>query len=775
MADWKKVIVSGSNTHINHLTSSGNFSASGNLFGALTENTNLTRVVVYNPLNGQLEQKELNLVQTIRAPRLFLADLDASSNDSSQNFKLSFDSSSDTSEPITAPYLISASYSPHGLLRTNTSAQFLINGNWQQIEPTDQVYFEQSGPTNLTGSVVDIRNGLITGTSKQNITIHLNTVKEFEIASVTSGKNNDPVPAHDPTAATKNYLVNAFDCPIPTDTGSLEVYVNDTAAPKAVFSLTGSNGNNNITTTVSNITPNIFASQSNLNNFGELDTTKSNRSGSITIGQTHQVDGYNYAYVLHTGSRSGTEFAHITNFVEWFYDNNGAGQALSGTSGVAGSTITTGTTTTSISGIKYFTSAFKLSKIKRFDCTNQYRNIYTAGNSAITVTTSTTNTADKFSVTQSGELITSTKETEFDNPASTQGANLQTLQSATNAHLQQTRITCSFEFNPGSVTTVHFPSGFLDNDNSNGVPNYIGGSSAADCQAEITFKHLNKSDSTTLDIGTINDFLMITQNSGSTSETQIELFRGEKFRVQDRTYSTGDNPTSYLWDGTQNIGNNGAAEYQDGLLLFSSYLVYPTNAGENGDGGDFTTNLGPAQSFDYSSGATQEATGVRNYIRYFKVPAGGNRSAQLEFKGRGKVVRDANTLNGQEFKVFLQRLGTSDANSFFNSGFKNLLDSDCRDGALITTDAQHIPLTNTLSSIDYGTSLLEGINVATSVVAFSEAAGAPAFTTNEHILVKIECPDGWDGFIDAMALRFGSQDGSTASVLNANLSSDGSA
>tara|TARA_B100002019_G_C21271669_1_gene602720 strand:+ start:1882 stop:4197 length:2316 start_codon:yes stop_codon:yes gene_type:complete len=765
MADWKKVIVSGSNTHINHLTSSGNFSASGNLFGNLTENTNLTRVVVYNPLTGQLEQKELNLVQTIRAPRLFLADLDASSNSSDTRFKLSFDSSSNTSEPITAPYLISASYTPHGLLRTNANTEFLINGAWDDVDAVDQVYFEQSGPTNLTGSVNDVRNGLITGASKEDIVLHLNTVKEFTIASVTSGKNNDPVPAHDPTAATKNYLVNAFDCPIPTDTGSLEVYVNDTAAPKAVFSLTGSNGNNNITTAVNNITPTIFASQSNLNNFGELDSTKSNRSGSITIGQTHQVDGYNYAYVLHTGSRSGTEFAHITNFVEWFYDNNGAGQAMSATEGNANSLVTEGTTTTSISGIKYFTSEFKLSKIRRFDCTNQYKNIYSR-TGGIRLTTTTTNTADKFSVTQSGVFITSEKKTAIASPDGSDDVDLQSLQSTANAHTEQTRVTCSFEFHPGSVTTVHFPSDFKDNDTSNGVPNYPGGSTAADCQGSTLFTHVNKTNTTGLS-ATFNDFLMITQNSGSTSETEIEQFRGEKFRVQDRSYSTGDNPTSYLWDGTQNIGNNGASEYRDGLLIFSSHLVYPTNAGESSDGGDFTTGTGPTQDNDYSSGATQEATGVRNYIRYFKVPAGGNRSAQLEFKGRGKVVRDANTLNGQEFKVFLQRLGTSDANSFFNSGFKNLLDSDCRDGALITTDAQHIPLTNTLSSIDYGTSLVEGINVATSVVAFSEAAGAPAFTTNEHILVKIECPDGWEGFIDAMALRFGSQDGSTASVLNA--------
>ena len=102
MADWKKVIVSGSNPHINHITSSGNLSASGNIFAELTENINLTRVVVYNNATGQLEQKELNLVQTNEAPNLFLLDVDNSDVITTPEFKLSFDSGSLT-QPITAP------------------------------------------------------------------------------------------------------------------------------------------------------------------------------------------------------------------------------------------------------------------------------------------------------------------------------------------------------------------------------------------------------------------------------------------------------------------------------------------------------------------------------------------------------------------------------------------------------------------------------------------------------------------------------------------------
>ena len=76
MANWKKVIVSSSNAHLNNVTSSGNISASGNLFGNLPQDTDELNVVVYNPTTGQLEYKELNLISTERASRLALFERD---------------------------------------------------------------------------------------------------------------------------------------------------------------------------------------------------------------------------------------------------------------------------------------------------------------------------------------------------------------------------------------------------------------------------------------------------------------------------------------------------------------------------------------------------------------------------------------------------------------------------------------------------------------------------------------------------------------------------
>lgn len=69
MPTWKKVILSGSNAHLHHVTASdgaysdpgsASISASGGWFGYLPEADNQTILVIYNTTNGQFEQRPLN-------------------------------------------------------------------------------------------------------------------------------------------------------------------------------------------------------------------------------------------------------------------------------------------------------------------------------------------------------------------------------------------------------------------------------------------------------------------------------------------------------------------------------------------------------------------------------------------------------------------------------------------------------------------------------------------------------------------------------------------
>ena len=59
MANWKKVIVSGSNAELNHVTSSGVVSCSNAWFGGLEETTDQTYVVVYDTTTGEFKYRLL--------------------------------------------------------------------------------------------------------------------------------------------------------------------------------------------------------------------------------------------------------------------------------------------------------------------------------------------------------------------------------------------------------------------------------------------------------------------------------------------------------------------------------------------------------------------------------------------------------------------------------------------------------------------------------------------------------------------------------------------
>jgi hypothetical protein len=52
MAEWKKVIVSGSNTHLNHITSSGDV-RTNEVFALLPENDSNTKLVAYDQSTGK--------------------------------------------------------------------------------------------------------------------------------------------------------------------------------------------------------------------------------------------------------------------------------------------------------------------------------------------------------------------------------------------------------------------------------------------------------------------------------------------------------------------------------------------------------------------------------------------------------------------------------------------------------------------------------------------------------------------------------------------------
>lgn len=764
MANWKKVVVSGSSPEFFHVTSSGNISSSGKLYGGLNQNTDQVNVVVYNPATGKLEYKELILINATRAPELYLIDHDNDSDDTTPNFRFSFDSSSNTGNPITAPFVLSASIGgayDHAISTNDAtfSSEISINSQWDPVGITQDTYFDPDTATNDTASQAE---GYASGpgngrfvlnlgntTQKEAITLHLQSVNETNTAT--------PSPTGVP------YQAKGFDSPVPGDSGEIRVYVNTNVldSPTAIFDIGPSVGA--ITTIDNNITPNISISSSNIDG-GEVDTTKCNRTGTITIGTNAQVDGFNYAFLFYTGSRGDNQVRALTNFTEWFYDEDGAGHAMGDTDIPNDDVSFTGLDSNDyqmISGIRYFNETAADSAVLQYIVTqsNQYRNIYPISTDTGLTITFNDNCITSLTVKQSGDHLLTNPTTTVEGTSTGQTVPLAPLAVSTTAHLSKTNVTCSFGVD-FDASTFHHPGTFLE-----GASRPWGTlSNNLDLACSVEFHHPNK-DNKTRSANNIRSFLVNDlQPADTTNEHNLELFRSESYRITSRSYSDSDanNPDNalYEWDGTANIVNGGSG-HNKGNLIYHSYLCYPKYAGLSSDPGNFTSNYGPTQVNDYSVGGT-EATGIREYFRYFKLISGQNgaKDFNLEFKGKGKIVHNTSTLLSTDSEAFrIEFMRSAGGGSSLLGDFIDPLDDDVRTGNSIEASAntRYVPLTNVASQINYSAvNSIGGVDIENSVVKFADDANASSTSIGEYIVVRIVTPEDWTGYIDAMALTVSS-------------------
>ena len=758
MANWKKVIVSGSNAHLNHITASGDISASGFLFGNLPSGDH-DEVVIYNTTTGRLEFKVLNLVNTERASRLALFERNTSNQDANNvNFRLSYD----TGSVITgvAPVILVSSSNDGGSTFNNSSLVYKgINDEFAESFPNEvsEVFYNLSVPTNTTGSIADVRESVDSGqTSLLPVNINFQSVQD----------NNTGFPAYF-DGVNLNFGARAFDR---GGIGELRLFINtmDPENPTTTIPLTDYDA---ITTDNSSVTMDLFATASNVGDGGAPDPTKHYRSGSFTIKTAAQTDGFNYAFAIHTGSEDGTEFSYITNVFQWFYDIEGAGLEMDfENQGVISNPTFDATDTASISGIKFYssTAADNTSFKYGIKAINQYRNIYPV-NGGIQVDGVTTNTIDRIEITQSGQYIdtsdSNVKQLDTSISANDNTFNLVDLiANNANAHTNDTEITASFGITFNNLTGDFLqPTSFLDGfttDNIENSANEIGFT----FQLNSVSGHKN---TTSSDAVTLGDYMVNTLSSNR-NEYEFEDFRTEEYRIQSKSYDENDNPAeaAHEWDGEKNIVNGGDG-FNKGAIQYYSHLLYPTGAGV---GGTFNPSFGPDEA-DGQPSNYDTATGEREYYRYFHVvntPINqtGNKSVNLEIVGSGKVVADDHTThfgNGDNdaVKIFVMR---NEGNSFsnFNGKFVNIVSSSIRDqGTLFNnTQTQWIPMASSTSNIAYGDTTVSvgGITVPRGVVKFGETeASANTIQLDEELIIKIVMPENFTGYIDAILLNYGIQ------------------
>jgi len=785
MANWKKVVVSGSSPEFFHVTSSGNISSSGKLYGGLDQNTDQINVVVYNPTTGELEYKELNLISTVAAPRLFLAD-QVNSDSTVANFRLSYDTGSSAVGGGVVPYTrLSASAENPGtydVLPSNNLSWKGINDQWvAEVDNDGQsstTFYE--GAINKINSVSGSRNGLIKGESAQTpITISLNAVDN----------NSNAVPSYNSANLYYNYLAKSFN---DGGIGELRIYANTNVydTPTRTIDLTNYDS---ITGAASGITINLSPTRSNQDgNTGAEDTTKHARSGSYVVGTSLQNDGYNYTYALHTGSKDGTDFAYITNFVEWFYDEAGAAADLSITE--QPSQITAGVfdteATKSISGIKfynvdagnntYFTYGVK--------CVNQYKNIFPTRTDAIVfdVRSNSNNVIQEVQITQSGQYTDTShiNAEQVDTSISNGALNyfpLAHLQNTANAATNDTRITASINVDfPSEI--FHQPSDFI-------TTPWGDLSNEADASFRFTFRHITTDnshkdiDDVTSNTITLDDYMVNTLPQTS-NEYEFESFRREVYRIQSGTYA---NTTDFSagtadWDGEENV-DSGTDGHKRGMVQYESYLVYPTKCGDSTTPGTFAPSLGPSNFYqpNYSL-----ASGNREYYRYFKLVTSpinqpGGKTINIEFLGSGKLVSSShathfNAGDNDAFNCYIWRDSTGGASSLFGQGEWVDVFQGATDGSgpysgntLDNLETQYIPIPSSTSNINYNqTTTVGGKLMRNGVARVTDAAAANTFQVGDNIAIKLVMPEDWEGYLEAMLVQFGG----TTSRIHSNYSSN---
>ena len=753
MANWKKVIVSGSNAELNHITSSATISASGKLFGGLQVGVH-DEVVIYDTSNGELKYKVLNLINTSPAPFLFGMD-QSSPSDHDTHFKISH--AAGNSELVGSsiyPYIeLSASLSANGVEQEITNnLNFLagtINGEWSDVDVTQTTYYTPS--SNTTSSFGDARDGLDLGQETADVS------RTFHFQRYDS-TNGGAVPAFDTTQANLNYGVNAFN---DGGLGELRFFVNDNVTPRRTFDLSA-NVDVVSNDTLDGITINLFATQSNLDGTtGDVDPNRHYRSGSFTVTSTHQRDGYNYAFVIHTGSKDGNDFAYITNFSEWFYDAAGAAADLTD---VVESTLdvpifdsSSAGTTASISGIKFFKTAGATNTIIRHaaSTTNYFKNVYPT-EEGVRIDQVTTNTIDNIHHTQSGDYQLNTGHSaSITSPTFTNDIDVVGLQDVANASTSDLQVTASFDVQ-FSANAFHQPPDF-------DTTPWGDLSGTQDIKFRFGFDHIgNHKDVDTVngDTKTFNDFLVNTLTVYAT-EDNFEDFRGEEYRLVSRSYATGDTASisSYAWDGEQNVVTSTVDGHNSGSIIYNTYLVYPT---ASGDGGTYTTTYGPnLNQPDYSG-----AVGEREYFRYFKVNADaqGAKQVNIEFVGTGKVVTDNPTshyTDGDQdgVKVEIWRSGPGSISSLYYGTFLNVIDNDIRVGSSVG-NSNYIQFASTTSNLSYTANDDQGggVIVPTGVVKLSDSDGS-TFKEDDWIILRIRCAENWKGNLNAIALTFGNYTG----------------
>ena len=407
------------------------------------------------------------------------------------------------------------------------------------------------------------------------------------------GDLNESIAAYIHNTSVTNYVANSFGN---ANQGTLKLYINGAMAhsvnltsPSVGIGVPGSGTANSLNANGSgftNLSQTGSAVQSNSLTF----TPFQHRTSRYTIHPSDQVNGWNYAQIIHDKTSSQTQ----TNYIEWINDNNANALTASNNS-----LTFTGSGSIHLSGVEYFQSG---TLVYRTKVDNAYKYIY--------------NTTDISFTTSNSSWASSGLSTSFANQAKPI-IDIGNGESHTKAlHITASSLLAADYFTSGSIT--------------------VG----------TTVTHPLKSNLTNGGQATTSEIL--TYNFTNTSTAIAETFRREDYRILSESYNTQAAviDASNVWNSTTFMtASNGG--HSDGLQFFNTLLISPKSAPNNGNFSTFAG--GPNENPNYSG-----ITGNRTFYRWFKNTAGTQYDLSLTLNGSSTIVDNSTALNATRIRAFVK-------------------------------------------------------------------------------------------------------------------------
>lgn len=448
------------------------------------------------------------------------------------------------------------------------------------------------------------------------------------------------------------------------------------------------------------------------------------RTGTYSVGTSHQRLGWNYARVIHRVGGVDT----TTNYVQWVVDTSSSINAT-----VSDPTLTNFNHDDVYyqSGVGYFAS--NPSASFSFSGSNYYNNVYQNGNA---ISFPLVNSVTVNSITGSGDSLTtlSVLGNQMAMPA---------LDETDDCELTNVVVTSSVTYSGG--TSIKDSLSLFD---------------AINVRMTGRINHPLKSGTFTTSEAAKNSFMVHSGTIGSSNQSSAEFFGLETYRIVSGNYPNQTDLTSLSnkWNSQTQINNGGS--HDDGMVTVNGYLISPLKIGNSGD----TRNLAeaggsglqaPAGNPNYSS-VTND---IRSFYRVFRFD-GDSATPNLTLSIRGDATLRSMDASYPNYYEALTASGGTNKN--VNVEIRVSTDSSASpDQSTTWLDCGKIIIDEENKQSDVGAGVRSGahsgedVTIDTNGLNITLDLGTSRLIPNQYYVIKVSAHKNWTGYISRIQVVYG--------------------